>query len=105
MAMTTVADVQSWSRVTRILVAAFALALAVPAASANAHYDYWHYELTGVQVMHWKATAVFPTVDGMLIAGPTATSRAGGRGSARRRRETISEGVLPPVGCCPVSIS
>jgi hypothetical protein len=46
------------------LLAAFALALAAPAASANVHYDYWHYELTGVQVMHWKATAVFPTVDG-----------------------------------------
>ena len=41
-----------------------ALALASSAASARVHYDYWHYTLTGVQVMHWKATAIFPTVDG-----------------------------------------
>ena len=51
----------------RVVLGGFAVALAVAASSAArtaVHYDYWHYRLTGVQLMHWQATTHYDRTDG-----------------------------------------
>lgn len=50
-------------RILAVCAAALALVASTSAGTA-VRYDYWHYTLVGVQVMHWKATAHFDRIDG-----------------------------------------
>jgi hypothetical protein len=61
------------------------------------HYDYWNYTLTGVQVMHWTATAHFDRTDGEGTCDIThhgdQTFRFGTNGAIRVRLRRGSVGV------------
>jgi hypothetical protein len=86
--------------VIRFLLAVAAVALCAAAstsAGTAVHYDYWNYTLTGVQVMHWTATAHFDRTDGDGTCDIThhgdQTFRFGTRGAIRVRLRRGSAGV------------
>ncbi len=81
-----------------LAVAAVALCAAASTSAGTAvHYDYWNYTLTGVQVMHWTATAHFDRTDGEGTCDIThhgdQTFRFGTRGAIRIRLRGGAAGV------------